>query len=141
MRVESSERGCRHFHISWPLRFRTLEFQHLLRLAERSRYDWAGILNIRPTQRQDLASARAGGGGDFQERRQAPRSGCRREDQSLLRRGKRYTPMLLGDWRFAVRDRVAGAQPPLLRSRERAGDQTGNVPDGLRAQRPSLLGL
>src|SRR5260370_22045223 len=139
MRVQSSERGRRDFHSAWPLRFRTLECQYLPRLAERSRYDCAAILNIRPAQRQDLASARAGGGGDFQERCHAPRPGCRLEDQSLLRRSQRYTPMLLGNRRLAACDEVAGDQPPLLRPCERARDQTSNVPDGLRAQGPSLL--
>ena len=46
MRLQSSERRRQHFHVSWPLRFRTLEFQYLPRLRERSRYDRAAILHM-----------------------------------------------------------------------------------------------
>ena len=49
--------------------------------------------------------------------------------------------MFFGNRRLAVRDGVTVDQPPPLRSGERTGDQTGHVPHGLRAQRPSLFGL
>src|ERR1035437_10462322 len=101
MGFQSGERGLRHFHVPWPLRFRAFESQSLPRLGERSGDDGATILNIRPAQGEDLSAARTCSSADFEERCHAPRRGCRCKDQSLLRRGECNGPVLLWNRRLA----------------------------------------
>ncbi len=85
VRLECNQRSCRYTDRPWPLRFCSFELHDVLGLCERPCDYGATILDIRPTERQHLATARAGRGRYLQEHRQAPRVGRRLDQEILLR--------------------------------------------------------
>jgi hypothetical protein len=133
VRLQGCQNRCGQLYSSRFLCLRALKQQDLPGLRKRSRNHYLpALLDIGPSQRQNLTTARSSGGRHLQEHRQAPGAGRGFDQQHLLRRHKRHSFVFFWNWWLAAGDRVGRDQSPFDGTRKSARQHTGGVADRLR---------